>query len=465
MSHVIVVGGGIAGLSVAHRLMRDAGDRRINVTVLEGSDRAGGTIHSKQVGGYLCEHGPQGLLDSAPDTLTLVQELGLEPIASAPASRRRFLFRGGRLREVPSSPLSAVTSDVLSWRGKLRLAAEPFIRRCSSDDETIDSFAARRLGHEVAKMLVDPMVSGVYAGDAAQLSVRSAFPALWQLERDHGSLVRGMLARRGRPTNGSSDSVPRLGRLISFAHGIEALPRALAGSLGTRIRCGSRVTGLQRLVRGLNSWSGWRVLLASGDVLEGDHVVLTGHPSIACCVIKTLDPMLAALLSDIPSAPVAVVALGYRRDAISHSLQGFGFLVPRSEGRRTIGVLWESSIFPGRAPVDHVLLRAMIGGAHDPGAVALSDDQLLAIATADVQRALGATTQPEFTYIVRHRGGIPQCTLGHFSRMARLEETLERWPGLHLTGWGYRGVSINHCIADAVRVAAEILAARPAGPE
>ena len=247
MPHVVVVvGGGIAGLTVAHRLTRDAGDRAIEVTVLEADDRPGGTIYSAHVDGYVCEHGPQAILDNAPDTLELIRELGLKTVASAPTSGRRYLLRGGHLREVPRSLLSALTSGVLSWKGKLRLAGETLIRPTAAEDDAIAAFAARRIGPEGAQGLVDPMVSGIYAGDAAQLSRRAAFPAIWQLERDHGSLLRGMFAQRGRRRS-SSSSAPRLGRLVSFAEGIEALPAALARALGARVRNRSRVTELERI--------------------------------------------------------------------------------------------------------------------------------------------------------------------------------------------------------------------------
>jgi protoporphyrinogen/coproporphyrinogen III oxidase len=455
--HVVVIGGGIAGLAVAHRLMRDAGDSAIDVTVLEASDRVGGTVQSARIGGYLCEHGPQGVLDNAPDTLTLIRELRLEPVASAPQSSRRYLFRGGRLREVPGSPLSALTSDVLSWKGKLRLAAEPLIRPTAAEDETIDAFAARRIGREAAQALVDPMVSGIYAGDAAQLSMRAAFPAIWELEQEHGSLLRGMFARR-RQASGRGAGNPRPGRLVSFADGIEALPKALARSLGARVRLHSRVTRLRRAGPGAgSSHARWCVALESGAELEADHVVIAGHPAIASRLTPDFDHGLATPLADIPSAPVAVIALGYTRSAIPHPLDGFGFLVPRSEGLRTLGVLWESSIFPARAPTGHVLLRVMLGGAHDPSVVNTDDNELLAQATGDLRRTLAVSALPAFTYTVRHHSGIPQCTLGHPERMERLEGALRRWPGLHLTGWGYRGVSINNGIADAALVAGRIL--------
>jgi protoporphyrinogen/coproporphyrinogen III oxidase len=452
---VVVVGAGITGLTVAYRLLRDARDR-VAVTVLEASERPGGPICSARIDGYLCEHGPQGLLDNAPDTLTLVHELGLEPVTSFPTSRRRYVFRAGRLREVPASPLSAITTDVLSWKGKLRLLAEPLIPAKSQDDESIDAFAARRLGREAARALVDPMVSGIYAGDAARLSIRAAFPTLWQLERDHGSLLRGMLARRRqRSSSNSARRGPRMAQLVSFAEGVEALPRALAASLGARVKIHCRVTALQRVAGSANVDGRWSVSL-DGRELEADHVVIAGHPATASSLLAPLDRAIGALLGEIPSAPVAVVALGYARGDVAHPLDGFGFLVPRSEGLRTLGVLWESSIFPHRAPSDRVLLRVIIGGAHDPDVIALDDDQLLAIARGDLQQTFGISAAPAFIHIVRHRLGIPQCALGHPARMERLDEALERWPGLHLTGWGYRGVSVNHCIADAVRVAAAI---------
>jgi protoporphyrinogen/coproporphyrinogen III oxidase len=460
---VVVVGAGIAGLTVAYRLLRDARDR-VAVTVLEAGERPGGPICSARIAGYLCEHGPQGLLDNAPGTLALLDELGLEPVTSFPSSRRRYVFRAGRLREVPASALSAITTDVLSWKGKLRLLAEPLIPAKIQEDESIDAFAALRLGREAARALVDPMVSGIYAGDAARLSIRAAFPRLWQLEREHGSLVRGMLARRRQRSSSNSDVVrPRMGQLVSFVDGVEALPKALAAALGARVKNHCRVTALQRVAGSSNVDGRWRVSL-DGRELEADHVVIAGHPAMASSLLAPLDRAIGALLGEIPSAPVAVVALGYARGDVARPLDGFGFLVPRSEGLHTLGVLWESSIFPHRAPPDRVLLRAIIGGVHDPDVIALDDDQLLAIAGGDLRQTLGISAPPAFMHIVRHRLGIPQCTMGHPARMERLEEALKRWPGLHLTGWGYRGVSVNHCIADAALVAGRIVGSGAVNP-
>jgi protoporphyrinogen/coproporphyrinogen III oxidase len=239
---------------------------------------------------------------------------------------------------------------------------------------------------------------------------------------------------------------------------MEALPKALARSLGARVRLHSRVTQLRRAGPGAgSSHAKWRVALEGGAELEADHVVIAGHPAMASCLTREFDHGLAAPLDDIPSAPVAVIALGYTRSAIPYPLDGFGFLVPRSEGLRTLGVLWESSLFPARAPTDHVLLRVMLGGAHDPSVVNTDDNELLALAMGDLRRTLAVSALPAFTYTVRHHTGIPQCTLGHPGRMERLEGALRRWPGLHLTGWGYRGVSINNGIAGAALVAGRIV--------
>lgn len=452
MLHVAVIGAGIAGLTVAHRLVHDARDR-VDVTVFEAGERPGGTIRSETLNGFLCEHGPQGLLDNAPHTLTIVRELGLETLERSPSARRRYLFLGGTLRPLPDSPASAITSRVISWTARLRVLAEPFVAAGTSEDESIAAFAARRVGRQAADALVDPIVSGIYAGDAARLSMRAAFPMIWELERSHGSLVKGLWAKRRRRSEGSS----RAARLMSFPDGVAALPKALARSLGDRIRTSHRVTGLRRLASADAAPARWRLSIGTGFDVDADHVVIAGHPAIAARLTCVLDAELGALLESIPSAPVAVVALGYPRAAIDHPLDGFGFLVPRREELRTLGVLWESSIFRGRAPDNYVLLRAIIGGAHDPGAVTLPDAELLGVVAGDLLRTLAITSPPAFTHIVRHHPGIPQCTLGHATRLARLDDCLGRWPGLHLTGWGYRGVSVNHSIADAVRVAATIL--------
>lgn len=460
MPRVVIVGGGIAGLACAHRLTVDAGDR-CEVIVLEQSDRIGGPLRSERVDGFLCEWGPNGFLDNAPDTLALVSELGLDAdlLPSLDHARRRFVFRRGRLHLLPLSPGGFLRSGVMSLRGKLRLAAEPLARRKREGDETIHAFAERRLGREAADVLIDPMVSGVFAGDARQLSLQASFRKIWELEAEHGGLFRALVARRkARRASGAPIGAP-FGRLTSFAGGIETLPLALGRSLGARVRTRTSVVGLEPVPGTGNTPSSWRVSLGAGDVVTSDHVVLTVGPSAASRLVMMLDAELAATLARIPSAPVAVIALGYDLPALGHPLDGFGFLVPRGEGPRILGALWDSSVYAGRAPAGQGLIRVMAGGAHDPDMLALTDDDLVGVVRQDLQTVMGITTTPRMVRIIRHAEGIPQYTVGHLDRLARIEEALMRHAGLHLAGHGYRGVGINHGIADANKVAARVAGA------
>jgi oxygen-dependent protoporphyrinogen oxidase len=448
---VAVVGGGIAGLAVAHALRRRAPEAE--VTVFEAAARAGGNIRSERVDGDLCEWGPHGFLDNARETLDLVGELGLAERVhrSDDRARRRFVFRNGRLHELPAGPGAFLASGLLSWRAKLRLAAEPWARSRPEGDETIHAFAARRIGGEAADVLVDSMVSGVFAGDPHALSLRACFPKMWQMESDHGGLFRALLVRMRTKRVGRGDPLGApLGRLTSFRDGTEDLVHALARTLGPALRLGMPVTALRR------EGGGWRVLSADGGV-EADAVVLAGPPSRMASLASPVDDGLAHELSAIPSAGLAVVALGYDARRLPEPMDGFGFLVPRSEGPRVLGVLWDSSIYPGRAPEGKVLLRAMIGGARDEGAVRLDEDTLLATVRRDLRTTMHLEAEPELARVFRHPLGIPQYAVGHLARLERIEARLLRHPGLFVAGNAYRGVAIGACIADALPLALRIL--------
>ncbi len=456
MRRVVIVGGGIAGLSLAHRLMSSAPGWE--VTVLERGGRAGGPLRTEEADGFLFEWGPNGFLDDAPDTMALVRSLGLSDrlLPSRDAARRRYILRAGRLHALPGGPLSFLRSRLLSPSGKLRIALEPWARPRPPGDETLDAFATRRFGAEAADALVAPMATGVFAGDSRQLSLAACFPRVHELEAEHGSIFRALIARRvQRRAQGSSP----LGRLTSFRGGMEELVRALARSLGASLRLGSEVRGL---VAGDGSGR-LGMALDSGARLAADAVVLAGPAADTARLLEPLDPEAAALLREIPTAPVGVVGLGYPTSAFVRALDGFGFLVTRGEGARLLGTLWESSTFPGRAPDGSVLLRVMVGGALDPEALDFPDDRLLARVREELRVTMGIGAAPTFVRIVRHRVGIPQYTVGHRARLERLEERLAAGqPGLFLAGSSYRGVAVNACIADAGRLAERILAAAPA---
>jgi protoporphyrinogen/coproporphyrinogen III oxidase len=353
--------------------------------------------------------------------------------------------------------------------GKLRLFGEPFAGRPPDGDETIHEFAARRIGTEAASIMVDAMVSGVFAGNAHALSLRASFPRMWQLEAEYGSLFRALLATRRRRTRDDAVGAPA-GRLTSFDDGMEVLVAALASSLGPALRTSSPLTRLQKmhLARAGRAGASIHYLADTpAEPVDADAVVLAGPSATAAEVVRPFDPALATLLAGITSAPLAVVCLGYATTAVEAdrgTLNGFGFLAPRGEHVRILGALWETSIYSGRAPEGKTLVRVMIGGALDPSAVALDDDALVAAVREDLAKTMGLRARPELVRIIRHRRGIPQYTVGHLDRLQRIDARLQEHPGLFLAGNSYRGVAINSCIAEAGSIADQVLAyVRPAG--
>ena len=457
---VVVVGAGISGLAVAWEILERArrlGDG-VDVLCLEASERAGGNIRSERADGFLCEAGPTGFLDSAPATITLARRLGLAErmLQAHPRAANRYIWRNGALRRVPLDAPSFLRSGILSWRGKLRLLAEPLVRRSRAEDESVGEFAARRIGSEAASVLVDAMVSGVYAGDARRLSLAATFPTMCAMEREHGSLFRAMLAKRrkaraaGEPSGGGPAGPG--GVLTSFRDGLAEMTDALAAALGTRLRLGYPVEQV--------SWMGSRgirVLPTHGPPLDCDALVLACPAWRAAPLVRVLDAQLHELLEGIATAPLAVVHTGFKTLALGEQPTGFGFLVPRGQGLRILGSLWITQIFEGRGNDGTSLFTTMVGGAHDPAGAELPDDKLLSTVHADLQRVMGITVRPYFTRIVRWPRGIPQYTLGHPQRLRTIEERVARYPGLFLSGNSYRGISLNACVEEASRIADAVL--------
>ncbi len=467
---VVVVGAGIAGLALAEELRRQASvGEGLDVTVLERSDRAGGNIHTWHEEGFLCEGGPNGFLDNAPETLALIDRIGLTDrlMPASDRAQRRYIYRDGRLHQIPGGPAGFLSSRVLSWPGKLRLLLEPFAAKRPEGDETIHGFAARRIGREAADVLIDAMVSGVFAGDARSLSLRSSFPRMFELESQYGGLFRALLAvqrqrRRERRAGGGAGMGAPSGRLTSFAGGLDDLIRGLVDSLGSVLRWNAPVIGLSASPRpSRGAAASYAVVVEGHAPVPADAVVLAGPPSQSAGIVDSLDGALARSLGGIASAPLCVLCLGYEAEAVRRqrgSLDGFGFLVPRGQGPRILGALWESSIFPNRAPGGRVLLRVMLGGAHNPEAIDLSDDGLMQVVRDDLSRTMGLGLAPSFVRIFRYPLGIPQYTVGHADRLDEIEAGLARHPGLFVAGNGYRGVSMNACIADAGPMAERVLA-------
>ncbi len=460
-TRIVIVGAGIAGLSIAWAIRKR--DPDVDLVVLERGSRTGGNIRTNDIEGYLCESGPDGFMDSAPATMALVHDLGLESrvLPSNDAARRRYLFSGGRLLPVPTSVGAFLRTPLLSMRGKLRLMSEPFAASTDDGDESILAFARRRIGEEAAAQFVDPMVSGIFGGDADALSVRACFPKLAKLEDDHGGLVRGLIAtKRARRRSGSMAGPA--GRLTSFVGGMSELTDALTRELRTAVRTSSPVVALdpRHSIRDATSRPTY-VVSTPRQRYRADALVLAGPAHESAWVLRDFDPALSRSLTQIRTAPIAVVCLGFDASSVGAQcrLDGFGFLVPRGHHVRILGALWETSIYERRAPAGKVLLRVMVGGARDREAVWLSDSALLDVVKTDLSRTMGLSAIPQMVEVIRHQRGIPQYVKGHDAILQDVDHRLERHPGLFVAGNSYRGISINSCVAEADGIAESALRA------
>jgi oxygen-dependent protoporphyrinogen oxidase len=444
--NLIIVGAGISGLATAYALRRR--DPGLRFSLLESTPRTGGKVwteHSAE--GYALEWGVNGFLNNKPRTLELAAELGLHPLQGAADAARRYVYRHQSLHRLPESPPAFLRSRLLSLSGRFRVMLEPFIARGHEEDESLADFTRRRLGEEALQALIDPMASGVFAGDPERMSLKSCFPRIHEIEQTHGSLIRGMLhlqreARRaGRgPGPGPGPS----GTLTSFPGGMSELTDRLAAGLGDVIRLESAVESVSR------TGSGYALHLAGGETREAERVILAAPAWAQAVMLRELAPDLAGLLAGIEYPPLAVVCLAYRADRLPAPPDGFGFLVPGSEGRNLLGTIFDSNVFPGRAPDGHVLMRSMVGGSRAPALALRDDEQLLDSVRAEFSAILGIHAEPEFARVVRHRRAIPQYHVGHSQRLRDIETALRTLPGLHLTGNAFHGVSLNDCIANAL---------------
>ena len=444
---VVVVGAGAAGLAAATAL-RAAGRE---VVVLEAAARAGGSAWTETDAGYRFERGAN-TLRLGPATLAFLRAAGLEArlLAASPASRERFLLRAGRLVPVPLSPLALATTPLLSARGKLRLLAEPFVRRGDPTGESVAEFTARRLGREALEALVGPFLTGVYAGDERELGAEAVFPSLVDAERRSGSIVRGLLAgafARGRPRGrpGTWSTPDGLGGLVA----------ALAAPLGEALRLHTRVSRI-------GFEDGAHCLEIQGEsgsgTLRARSLVLAVPASEAAALLVGLDPEAAQGAAAIRYAPVVSVSLGLPAGATRERLRGFGFLVPRGEGDALLGCLFPSVLFPGRAPEGHALLTLLAGGARRPDALELPDDRLVAALVAELDRALGLRGEPTLLRVTRWARAVPQPGREHPRQVARVRARLARTPRLELAGAAWDGVAFGDALASGAAAAARLLA-------
>jgi oxygen-dependent protoporphyrinogen oxidase len=448
-----IVGAGISGLATAQAIL--AREPNADITLFEAAARVGGKVETEITPeGYLCEWGVNAFLDKSPRTLELCSEVGLSPLRGDESAKKRYVYSEGALHKLPEKPPEFLASGLLSLTGRLRVLGEVFTGPGDGSDETLEQFGIRHLGREAYEKLIDPMASGVFAGDASRLSLKSCFPRMRELEADYGSLIRALirLQREARRAGGKDTPGPAPGGMLtSFSHGMSMLTDILAGYLGERIRLAAPVEAV--------SYEGGRYTLypADGEAEEFDTVVIAVPAYAQARIVRDLSPAIADELEAIPYPPVTVVCLGYDRATMGPGLDGFGFLVPSRERRDILGTVVDSNVFSNRAPPGKVLLRTLVGGARSPDLAELPDDRLLQQVFGDLKDIMGVATEPEFVSIYRHRRAIPQYLVGHAGRLDLIDEELARFPRLVLTGNAYRGVSLNDCVLNAEKTAVSLL--------
>ncbi len=441
MKKVAIIGAGITGLTAAFELK----EKNIDCTVFEASDRVGGCIKTVHKDGFLVECGPNSILDTHPDLGHLIARLGLDGNKLLPnqAAMNRFIVRDGQPVALPTSPSAFIKSNAFSTPAKLRLLREPFIRSKSNEQESLGEFVLRRLGQEFLDYAINPFVRGVYAGDPMKLSTAHAFPKLYALEQQYGSLIKGAIKgakeRKKRAETASKDA-----RMFTFDDGMEVLPNQLAAKLGDLVRLNSPVDALHCMENG-----SWKI----NDEEFSD--VLLAIPAYALTSLN--GPFNFAPFSEIYYPAVASLSLGFNQNQLMHALDGFGMLIPEVENQYALGVLFPSSIFPERAPVGAALLTLFIGGALAPEKALQNEEKMLTNALTDLQKLLGLTGEPEFKHLSVWPQAIPQYNLGYERFLDHMKQIENTHAGIHFAGHYRDGISVANSILSGINVAERII--------
>ena len=485
MKRVVIIGGGIAGLSTAYFLIQEAREKGIEdleVTLLEKSGKTGGNIVTEEVDGFLIEGGPDCFLSEKPWAMALCKRLGLgdrlQP-TSTPRGRTFVLSRGrlhllpeGVILMVPTKMLPMVTSTLISIPGKIRMGLELFIpRRKEKGDETLGAFVRRRLGREALDKIAEPLVAGVHAGDPDFMSIRASFPKFVEMEEQYGSLIKGMLARMAGMKGGSASKpdqastkaganapgMPGMKKptmFVTLKGGLTDLTEAIIAKIykvkGVVIKTETAVKTIREVE------DGYEVELAGNETIGADVVIAATPAYVTSELLKDVDAALSEKLTTIPYVSTATVSIGFNRAEVSHPLDGFGFVVPRTEGRRIMAASWSSVKWAGRAPDGKVLIRCFVGGASNAELVELSDEEMTAMVREELKDIMGIEAEPVLVRIFRWRRAMPQYNVGHEERVADIEGAASGHPGLYLTGSAFRGIGISDTVREAEAVAKKV---------
>jgi oxygen-dependent protoporphyrinogen oxidase len=474
MKRVVIIGAGIGGLSAALNLEQKAVLKGIGLEIilLERKELIGGNIRSERVDGFLVEGGPDCFLSEKPWAMELSKKLGLgdKLLPTNEANKKTFVLSGGRLHDlpegvilmVPTKVMPFLKSSLISWPGKIRMGLEYFVPKLKSgNDESLGDFVTRRLGKEALDKIAEPLIAGIHGGDPKTMSVRASFPKFVQMEEQYGSLIKGMLAKMrqmqsARKSAASSKDAgapkPKTTMFMTLKDGLFEIVEKLVERLEmTTIKTGVSVSRVE--VKD----GGYRVIVEGGEVIQCDSVIVATPAYAASGLLSEMDKELSTLLNTIPYVSTATVSLGFKKKDIKMDLNGFGFVIPKAEGKRIMAASWVSVKFPYRAPDDSVLIRCFVGGAKNEEMVFLSDEKIAQVVAEDLSDIMGIEAEPTFKRIFRWHKAMPQYTIGHEERVAKLEERVDKHPGLYLSGSAYHGVGISDCIRMGEETSVKVL--------
>jgi oxygen-dependent protoporphyrinogen oxidase len=461
---VIVIGGGITGLSAAHRLSEIGRDKNLNleITLLEKSDRVGGVISTTERDGFTIEEGPDSFITSKPWGLNLSSRLDLESelIETNREKRRTYILNRGRLVPLPEGFFMLAPTRIMpflrtplfSWRGKARMLMDLVLPKNPRPDESLTSFVTRRLGREALERAAQPMISGIYTADPDRLSLRATMPQILEMEERYGSVIKGMYqSYRSRKKSAGVESGARYSLFVSYRNGMKTLVEALVKKIpAVSIKTGVTVEGVKE------AYDGWEVATGEG-ILDAAGVVVTTPAYLTAGILENAAFECAALLREIEYASSAVVILAYKKDDIEAALDGLGFVVPRLENSCMIACSFSSEKFPGRAPEGYTVLRVFVGGAVRPDMYKMEDPRIIETVEKELSRILNIKSNPVFTIIKRYPEAMPQYHVGHGELVERIQREIKKLDGIEIAGNAFGGVGIPDCINSGERAAERLL--------